>query len=79
MTEGEVNNLRGSKNKLSIMIGNVIVGTPLKIDNDFSGLQTTWIEGFTIMRVLDYKEMPNPVKIMRLFTANCLRNWRKRN
>jgi hypothetical protein len=79
MKEAEVNTLKGTKNKLSIMIGDIIKGTPLRIDNDFSGPGNTWIKGFYITKVFDYNENAQPGEKYASVQGELYRDLQKKN
>ena len=79
MTEADVNKLRGTKNKLSIMIGNVIKGSPLKLDNNYEGPGHTWIPGFFITKVFDYNENAQPGENYASVQGELYRNLKKQN
>ena len=79
MKEAEVNEIKGTKNKLSIMIGDVLRGSPLRIDNDASGLDETWIKGFVITKVFGYNANAEPGEQYASVQGELYRELKKKN
>ena len=78
MSESEINSLKGNTRQLSIMIGDIVKGSPLKIENDFTGSKSTWIKGFTITAVLEYNADAKPGERYAVLSGELFRELKKK-
>jgi len=79
MSEAQINSLKGNQKELSIMIGNMVIGQPLKIKNNFTGAGITWIDGFTITAVLEYNADAKPGERYAVLQGELFRELTKKN